>query len=112
MVNKKSSLELTITDSENFNKILSFNPHWLRFSCRLSILKETGQRLIEGHKIPLDLTIKNVKIADNNKNLIIEWNEESEQADSLLPIAFLVNHYPETSANENRFKPCLVREFF
>lgn len=88
-------------------KINSFNPHWLRFNCKLSKDKDSGQRTINSASIPYNLTIDSLKIDD--QDLVIEWNKESEQADSRLALSFLVNyHSSETPGNQERFKPCRV----
>lgn len=104
LVNHKSNLELKLKDSNNEEKSLKFNPHWLRFNCILCKDQSSGQRTIRSESIPIDLSIKDVKIFENN--VIIKWNDESNQQDSQLPLSFLMNHHPSETPHEARFKPC------
>jgi len=111
VVNKTSYLELTISDlPTNIEKTIRFNPHWLRFNCNLSNVKGSGQRFTRGEDMPENLTIKNVKLID--ENAVIEWNDESKQANSHLTLTYLLNFYPEMGSNENRYKPCLEVAYF
>lgn len=93
ITNKKSSLELTVIDNHDNLKVLSFNPHWLRFNCLLIKDKDAGQRHINAETVPFDLSIKSAKVLDNN--ILIKWHDGSNQKDSMLTIPFLINHYPE-----------------
>ena len=95
------SLDLTQSTS-----LIRFNPHWLRFNCSLCKDKSSGQRTIANGSVPHHLTIKNASISD--KNVMIEWNEDSKQMDSQLPLSFLINHHPVENRTEEKFKPCTV----
>ncbi|CAF0734248.1 unnamed protein product [Brachionus calyciflorus] len=109
--NKKSSLELTIK-KENNEKILSFDPHWLRFNCQSIKSRQvsTGQRIIPVDEVPDNLIID--LIEKENENLKIKWNSESKQPESVLPLEYLINNYSSNMDIEERFKPCKDLKFF
>lgn len=88
-----------------------FNAFWLRFNCHSAQSKqpETGQIIIQKDTIPRDLYIQSVKV--ENENVVINWNKDSNQEDSILPIEFLVNNCPSDiapSTKETRFKTSQV----
>lgn len=111
LVNKQSRLDLTVSDSQGAEKLLRFNPHWLRFNCHLCKDKSSGQRTIISDSVPLDLRIKNVKLVDE-ANVSIEWNDESKQLPSELKLSFLINHHPHETPERERFRPCTEMVFF
>jgi hypothetical protein len=59
--------------------------------------ESTGQRTIDLSKLPEKLAIKAVEEIEDD-NLLIKWSEESNQADTIIPIEFLIENYP---SNEN-----------
>ena len=104
-------------DNNIFSKIYftSFDPLWLRFNCHSLASKQpdSGQIIIDKDRIPFDLSIENVQIIDNN--LSIEWNKESKQQDSLLPLNFLINNCPlntQDNLKHQRFKTSKVFKHF
>ena len=55
-----------------------------------------GERELDVESIPFGLQIENVEKVEN-KNLIIKWNQNSKQSDSILPIEFLISNCPSKS---------------
>lgn len=113
LVNKKSSLELVIAKTEG-TRVLSFNPHWLRFNCHSELSKQpgTGQMIIDADSVPPSLTIDQVEL--NGADLVIKWNKEAGQSDSVLPVEFLINNYPSeiNKSPQSRFKTSKVLRDF
>lgn len=65
-------------------------------------------------KIPEELSIEDVKRIDNN--LIIKWNSNSSQHDSLIPLKFLLENHPkdilvEESPSKQQYKSLKVLPF-
>lgn len=113
--NHQTSLEVTVQNPDDTEKILKFNPHWLRFNChsRFSKQADTGQRQISLKTIPTDLKIECVEIIE--QNMIINWQNETKQSYSIVPLLFLLNNCPtdmDTSTFSSRLKPCRELKFF
>lgn len=92
--------------------IFRFDPYWLIFNCHSpnSKQEDTNQIILDKDSIPDDLTIESVHIEDSN--VLIKWNKDSGQGDSILPIQFLVNNCPlnfEPTKKESRFKTSQVK---
>lgn len=92
---------LTILDSDSEKKVLKFNSHWLRFNCHSKASKHptTNQRQIDAMTIPQDLKVENVQIV--KEDLKIDWNKDSNQKTSMLPLVYLYNNCP-TNFNKKR----------
>ena len=82
------------------NNFHRFDPHWLRFNCHSALSRQpgTGQRTINVCKVPEELFIEDVKRIDDD--LIIKWNRDSNQHDSLIPLKFLLENHPLDNLNE------------
>ena len=116
--NKIDHIELCIRD-ENDSKSaanLKFNSHWLRMKCHSTQSKQpsTGQRTIDLNTIPDELKIERVEIVGENKELLIKWNLEAKQADTRIPIDFLLKNHPTTIkfSARDKFENCNRLEFF
>ncbi len=115
--NNEKNVMLTILDSDSERKVLRFNSHWLRFNCHGKTSKHptTNQRQIDAMTIPLDLKVENVQIVMDE--LKIEWNKESKQSSSTVPLIYLYNNCPANfKAKDNStfasIKPCREITFF
>ncbi|RNA16072.1 gamma-butyrobetaine dioxygenase-like isoform X1 [Brachionus plicatilis] len=109
--NNKTSLELIVSIDKK-EKFLCFDPHWLRFNCQSEHSRQigTGQRIISIQNVPQELTIESVQEKDDC--VVIKWNENSKQPDSVIPLEFLVNNNPSELDNGDRYIPCEEIKFF
>lgn len=112
MKNNETDMELVVQDADKTKTTLKFNPYWLRFNCHSSDSKHkfTGQRQINGEEVPFGLKIAGMSLKEND--VIINWNAESKQGDSVLPLDFLINNCPTTLNPSPRFNPCKELTFF
>lgn len=79
----------------------------MRFNCHSKQSKQpdSGQLIIDADKIPLDLSIEHVKTT--NSLIQISWNLESNQADTIIPLKFLLSNWPGESSQKTRNYKCL-----
>lgn len=115
IINKKDSLELVVEDKTTIHKTLKYNPHWLRFNCTApsSKTQSTNQRDILVDTVPKDLRIESTEIVDDK--LIVNWNAESNQKTTILPMTYLLNNCPtemDPMGFSERFKPCREVTYF